>query len=126
MLDSFWDFVGYTVVVFAFAAYLMMLFWVFGDLFRDRELSGWWKAIWVVFLIVVPWVTALVYLIARGKGMTRRSLEAQQQARQQADDYIRSVAGRSAADQVADAKALLDAGTIDDREYEALKAKAFA
>jgi predicted PurR-regulated permease PerM len=126
MWDSFWDFIWYTVVIFAFVAYLMILFWIITDLFRDRGLSGWWKALWVLLLVFVPWLTALVYLIARGHGMSRRSAEARTQMQQQSDDYIRSVAGKSSADQIADAKALLDAGTINAQEYEALKAKALA
>jgi predicted PurR-regulated permease PerM len=130
MWDSFWDFIWYTLVIFAFVAYLMILFWILTDLFRDHKLSGWWKAVWIVFLVIVPWLTALVYLIARGGGMTQRNLEAQQQAKAQADEYIKSVAGggggKSAAEQIADAKALLDSGTITDSEYEQLKAKALA
>lgn len=126
MWDSFWDFIWYTVVIFAFVAYLMILFWIITDLFRDRGLSGWWKALWVLFLVFVPWLTALVYLIARGHGMSRRSAEAQAQMQQQSDDYIRSVAGKSSAEQIADAKALLDSGTITQQEYESLKAKALA
>ena len=124
MFDSFWDFLWYTLVIFAFVAYLMVLFAILSDLFRDRELSGWWKAVWIVLLLFVPWITALVYLIARSKGMAQRTIGAQRQAKEQADAYIRSVAGKSAADQIADAKALLDAGTITDAEFAALKAKA--
>lgn len=124
MWDSFWDFIWYTVVIFVFVAYLMMLFWIISDLFRDRALSGWWKAVWMVFLIFIPWLTALVYLIARGPGMSRRAAAAQSQMQQQSDAYIRSAAGKSSADQIADAKALLDAGTIDQQEFETLKAKA--
>ncbi|MXP23790.1 hypothetical protein GIY30_20850 [Gordonia sp. HNM0687] len=126
MWDSFWDFIWYTVVIFIFVAYLMMLFWIISDLFRDRALSGWWKAVWMVLLIFIPWLTALVYLIARGPGMSRRAAEAQSQMQQQSDAYIRSVAGKSSADQIADAKALLDAGTIDQQEFESLKAKALS
>ncbi|MCF3937099.1 SHOCT domain-containing protein [Gordonia sp. Z-3] len=126
MWDSFWDFIWYTVVIFIFVAYLMMLFWIISDLFRDRALSGWWKAVWMVFLIFIPWLTALVYLIARGPGMSQRAAETQSQMQQQSDAYIRSVAGKSSADQIADAKALLDAGTIDQQEFEALKAKALS
>ncbi|HEY5856057.1 MAG TPA: SHOCT domain-containing protein [Aldersonia sp.] len=124
MFDSFWDFLWYTLVIFAFVAYLMVLFAILSDLFRDRELSGWWKAVWIVLLLFLPWITALVYLIARGKGMTQRTIGAQRQAKEQADAYIQSVAGKSAADQIADAKALLDTGTITDAEFAALKAKA--
>ena len=124
MWDSFWDFIWYTLVIFAFVAYLMLLFYILSDLFRDRELSGWWKAVWIFFLIVLPWLTALVYLIARGGGMTRRTIRAQHEAKQATDAYIQSVAGKSPAEQIADAKALLDSGTITEQEYNALKAKA--
>jgi len=124
VFDSFWDFLWYTLVIFAFVAYLMVLFAILSDLFRDRELSGWWKAVWIVLLVFLPWISALVYLIARGKGMTQRTIGAQRQAKEQADAYIQSVAGKSAADQITDAKALLDAGTITDAEFTALKAKA--
>ncbi|MFC9979104.1 SHOCT domain-containing protein [Gordonia sp. NPDC127522] len=126
MWDSFWDFIWYTLVIFAFVAYLMILFTILTDLFRDRELSGWWKAVWVVALVFVPFLSALVYLISRGSGMHSRALDAQRQLQQQTDDYIRSVGPKSSAEQIADAKALLDSGAIDDNEFSALKAKALA
>lgn len=126
MWDSFWDFIWYILVIFFFIAYLMVLFYIISDLFRDRALSGWWKAVWVIFLIIVPWITALVYLIARGQGMTRRSVEQRAQMQHQTDDYIKSVAGKSSADQIADAKRLLDSGAITDQEFQTLKAKALA
>lgn len=124
MWDSFWDFLWYTLVVFAFVAYLMVLFWIITDLFRDRALSGWWKAVWMIFLIFVPWLTAVVYLIARGPGMSKRNAEAHAEIQQQTDDYIRSVSGRSSTEQIADAKALLDSGAITDAEFATLKSKA--
>ncbi|HEY5853407.1 MAG TPA: SHOCT domain-containing protein [Aldersonia sp.] len=124
MWDSFWDFIWYTLVIFAFVAYLMLLFMILTDLFRDHKLSGWWKAVWIVFLFIFPWLTALVYLIARGSGMSRRTIDAQQAAKADADAYIQSVAGKSPADQIADAKALLDSGTITQGEFDALKSKA--
>ena len=124
MWNSFWDFLWYTLVIFAFVAYLMLLFMILTDLFRDRELSGWWKAVWIVFLFIVPWLTALVYLIARGRGMSERTIESQQTAKADADAYIKSVAGKSPADQITDAKALLDSGTITQAEFDSLKAKA--
>jgi hypothetical protein len=126
MWNSFWDVVWYTLVVFAFVAYLMLLFMILRDLVGDRDLSGWWKAVWVVLLLFVPWITALVYLIARGRGMSERTMAAQLQAKEQTDAYIKTVAGKSAADQIADAKTLLDSGTITHPEFEALKAKALA
>ena len=92
-MDSFWDFFWWTVAIFFFMAYLVVLFNIVIDLVRDRELSGWWKAVWVFFLIFVPALTALAYLIARGGGMNRRSAAEYDRARAQADDYIRTVAG---------------------------------
>ncbi|ANI42441.1 SHOCT domain-containing protein [Mycolicibacterium vaccae] len=125
MWDSFWDYFWSLLVIFAFIAYLMILFNILVDLFwRDHTTSGWVKALWVVFLIVFPYLTALVYLIARGKGMAERAREQALEAKQQTDAYIRQAAGRSPAQEIADAKALLDAGAIDQREFESLKAKA--
>ncbi len=123
-VDSFWDFLWLIIITFAFVAYLMLLFSIIGDLFRDHKLSGWWKAVWVFFLIFVPFLTALIYLIARGDGMTKRSIAAAQNMQQAQDAYIKEVAGKSPADQITSAKALLDAGTITDAEFAALKAKA--
>ncbi|MGW0043181.1 SHOCT domain-containing protein [Rhodococcus sp. NPDC003348] len=123
-VDSFWDFLWLILITFAFVAYLMLLFAIIGDMFRDHKLSGWWKAVWVFFLIFVPFLTALIYLIARGDGMTQRSLAAAQHMKTEQDAYIKSVAGKSPADQIADAKALLDSGTITEAEFTALKGKA--
>lgn len=124
MLDSFWDLLWYTVMVFAFVAYLMILFQVLSDLFRDHTMSGLTKTLWIIFLVVLPYLAAFVYLVARGRGMAERQLEAQAAAKHATDSYIRGVAGKSAAEQIADAKALLDAGTIDRSEFDVLKAKA--
>jgi ABC-type multidrug transport system fused ATPase/permease subunit len=116
--------------IFLFIAYLMVLFQIVGDLFRDRSLSGWARAIWILFLVIVPLITAIVYLIARGRGMGERQIQARHQAQAAAEDYIRSVAGTGAgsgggaADQIAKAKQLLDAGAITPAEYEKLKADA--
>ncbi|MBA4608547.1 SHOCT domain-containing protein [Aeromicrobium sp. Marseille-Q0843] len=125
-MDSFWEFFWWTVSIFLFMGYLIVLFHVIIDLFRDEELSGWWKAIWVFFLILVPALAALVYLIARGGGMARRSAAQLDQARAETDAYIRTVAATSPADQIASAKQLLDSGAISTEEFEALKAKALA
>ena len=123
--DSFWGLIWYSLVIFAFIAYLMVLFSIIIDLFwRDRQTSGWVKAIWVIFLVVFPYITALVYLIARGKGMAERSREAAVAAKKETDDYIREAAGRSPAQEIADAKALLDGGSISQQEFDSLKAKA--
>ena len=124
-MDSFWDYVWYTVVVFAFVAYLIVLFQIIVDLFRDHSVSGWVKAAWVIGLVLLPYLTALVYLIVRGRGMALRAQQAQAEAKQATDEYIRTVAvGKSPAQQIADAKALLDSGAITPAEYEHLKAQA--
>ncbi|MBP1161082.1 hypothetical protein ABIC28_001896 [Rhodococcus sp. PvR044] len=126
-VNSFWDFLWLIIITFAFVAYLMLLFSIIGDLFRDHKLSGWWKAVWVFFLIFVPFLTALIYLIARGDSMTKRSIAQAQQYKEQQDAYIKTVAGgKSPADQIADAKALLDSGAITEAEFTALKSKALS
>lgn len=125
MWDSFWDYFWSMIVIFAFIAYLIILFNIFADLFwRDHKTSGLVKAVWVVFLIVLPYLTALIYLVARGKGMAERAREQALQAKRETDEYIREAAGRNPAQEIADAKALLDAGTITDAEYQTLKTKA--
>jgi predicted PurR-regulated permease PerM len=124
---SFWDIVWYIIIVFAFVAYLMILFSILSDLFRDHKTNGWVKAIWVIFLIVAPFITALVYLIARGSGMAERSAKQMKDMQAAQDSYIKQVAGDSSpADQIHRAKELLDSGAIDADEFAKLKAKALA
>ena len=126
LLWSFWFFIWIAAVF----AWVTCLF----DLFRDRSLSGWGKAAWAVLLIFVPWVGALIYLIARGRSMNERRAQeySEMQAKQEA--YIRQVSatssgsqgGSSPADQIASAKSLLDSGAITQAEFDSLKAKALA
>jgi hypothetical protein len=124
-MDSFWDFFWFIVSFFLLMAYLMVLFQIVGDLFRDRSTSGVMKAVWIFFLIFLPVLTSLVYLIARGQGMTERNVAALQSAQHDQETYIRQVsAGASPADQIAQAKGLLDSGAISAAEFEQLKAKA--
>jgi hypothetical protein len=116
---------------FIFFAWFMCLWWVFGDLFRDRSLGGGAKMLWSLFIIFLPAVGVLVYLIARGSGMTDRTLEAQADMQKRQEAYIRSVAvpsqrTSSTADEIASAKSLLDSGVINQSEFEQLKAKALA
>ncbi|QIG40303.1 SHOCT domain-containing protein [Microbacterium sp. 4R-513] len=129
MFGNFWDIVWWFLWAFFFVAYLFVLFAIISDLFRDHKLNGWLKALWILFLIFLPFLTALVYLIARGRSMGERSqAEARKYQAAQAE-YIKSVAGgggASPADEIAKAKALLDAGTISQSEYDAIKAKALA
>ncbi|KQY46528.1 PLDc N-terminal domain-containing protein [Cellulomonas sp. Root137] len=125
-MDSFLDWFWLLVYWFLFFAYLVILFQILGDLFRDRDLGGFAKAVWIIALVFLPFLTALIYVIARGKGMAERQMQAVQQARSDTDSYIREVAGKSPAEHIADAKALLDSGTIDANEFATLKAKALA
>ena len=125
MFANFWDIVWFFFWSFAFIAYLMVLFSIVADIFRDHTLNGWAKAVWLIFLIFVPFLTALVYLIARGPDMARRQEERAQQVQSYADDYVRSVASSaSPSAEIAKAKELLDSGSISAAEFEALKAKA--
>ena len=112
--------------IFLFAAWLMVLFSIIGDLFRDHQLSGWGKAAWIVFLIFIPFLGALIYLIARGPGMRERALQQQQEAQQQIDAYIRQTAGGSPADELAKLAKLHDERKLSDEEYERAKAKIVA
>ena len=121
---NFWDFIGLFLSIFVFVAYLWALFAIISDLFRDRKLNGWWKALWIVLLLFIPLITALVYIIARGRGMAERAQREAREYQQSADDYIKSVAGASSADEIAKAKGLLDSGAITQAEFDALKAKA--
>ena len=115
---------------FIFLAWFMCLWWIFGDLFRSKDLGGFAKTLWVLFIIVLPFLGMFVYLIARGHGMNDRALEAQKEMQQRQAEYIKSVAGgssgSSAADQIASAKSLLDSGAISQQEFDQIKAKALA
>ena len=122
-LSNIWDFIWMFFTIFVFFAWLMVLFSIISDLFRDRALSGWAKAVWLVALIFVPVLTALIYLIARGKGMAERSAAQASAQRSAADDYIRSVAGSTPAQELSQAKTLIDSGAISAEEYANLKAK---
>jgi hypothetical protein len=122
---SFWDVVWFILITYALIALLMVMFSIITDLFRDKETSGFVKAVWIFALIFVPIVTSLVYLIARGKGMTERSLRHAESMKREQDAYIREVAGKQTpTDQIAQARAMLDAGVISQPEYERLKEKA--
>ena len=125
-MNTFFQFIWLIIVSFAFVAYLIVMFQIVIDLFRDREQKGWHKAIWIVCLIFFPMITAVIYLIARGTGMTTRQAAFVKQAQENTDSYIREVAGRSPAQEIADAKALLDAGSISPAEFEKIKAKALS
>jgi hypothetical protein len=124
---SFWEAVWLIVVGFAFIVQLMLMFMIVSDLFRDRNSSGAVKALWIVALLVLPLLTALVYLVVRGRGMAERSAREAVAVQEAQEAYIREVAGSTApTDQIAQARALLDAGAISQPEYDRLKDKALA
>lgn len=125
---DFWEVLLWSFWFFIWVAALMMWFRCLSDLFGDRSLSGWAKAGWAVLLIFVPWLGALIYLIARGRSMTDRQMAAVSARQAEQEKYIQQVAGTSEgpADQITSAKALLDSGSITLEEFGALKAKALA
>lgn len=121
--ENFWDIFWWFFVVYAFFAFLYALFIVIADLFRDKDLSGWWKAVWIVLLAFLPFLTLLVYMVARGKGLAQRSMERSRRDQEEADSYIRSVASASPTEEIGKAKALMDAGTITPEEFQRIKAR---
>jgi len=124
---SFWDFFWLMIWCYVFVAYLILLFHIIKDVFRDPDLGGGAKALWLIGLIVVPFLIALIYVIARGRGMAERRDAAHRQAQADTDRYIQSVASTSSpAEQITSAKALLDSGSISPAEFEQLKSKALA
>jgi len=125
-MSNFWDMVWLMVSTFFLVAYLIIMFQIVVDLFRDHELGGGSKVLWIIGLIFIPVLTAIIYIIARGKGMAGRQQAGLQKAKSETETYIRTVAGKSPAADIADAKALLDAGTITQAEFDKLKAKALA
>ena len=125
-MSNFWDFIWLIASSFLFVAYLLILFRIISDLFQDSELGGGSKALWLICLLFVPMFSALVYVVTRGKGMAERQRASYERSRSAAESYIKQVAGKSPAEQIADAKALLDTGTINHEEFARLKAKALA
>ncbi len=113
---------------FLFFAWFMCLFWVFGDIFRSKDMGGGAKTFWVILVIVLPGLGILIYLIARGGGMAERAIEQQKDMQVAQSEYIKSVAGSggSATEQIASAKSLLESGAITQDEFDKLKAKALA
>jgi hypothetical protein len=120
-LDILWT----MIIFFTWVVWIWIMIVILTDVFRRKDLSGWIKALWVVFLIVLPFLGALVYLIANHDGMAERSTKEAKGQQAQFDDYVRSVAGGPAGE-IEKAKGLLDSGAITQQEFEAIKAKALA
>lgn len=125
-MSNFWDVMLLILSSFVFMAYLIVMFQVVVDLFRDSSLGGGSRVLWIVGLVFLPFLTALLYIIVRGKSMTERQRTASQRLQSDAEAYIKQVAGKSPAEQIGDAKKLLDNGTINADEFARLKAKALA
>jgi ABC-type multidrug transport system fused ATPase/permease subunit len=123
LATSFGEFIWLIIISFFFISYLMLFFSVVSDLFRDHELGGAAKAIWVILLLIFPFLALLAYLIVRGGGMAKRASAQQAAAKQEFDSYVRQTAGVSPATELANAKSLVDSGAISAAEYEQLKAK---
>ncbi len=126
--NDFWDVLLWSFWLFIWISAVMVWIRCLFDLFGDRTLSGWGKAGWAILLVFVPWLGALIYLIARGRSMSERQTAAFAQQRAEQEQYIQQVAGTTSgpADQISSAKALLDSGAITQQEFDALKAKALA
>ena len=125
MFDDNGSFLLALLEFFLFFAWLMCLFSVLGDIFRSRDLGGGAKALWVIFVVILPWLGVLIYLIVEHDGMRERGMKQAQAQKDQFDQYVREASGGSA-DEIAKAKQLLDQGAITQEEFDALKAKALA
>ena len=112
--------------IFLFVAWILVLFTIIGDLFRDHQLSGWWKAVWILFLIFIPFLTALIYLIVRGQGMRDRSIKEQADVRHHFESYVRETAGTSPVDELHKLNDLKEKGAISSEEFDRAKAKLLA
>jgi hypothetical protein len=118
-LDVFWS----MLIFFCWVIWIWVVITVLIDVFRRDDISGWVKALWVVLVVILPWLGVLIYLIVEHKGMQERSVRQAQEQKQQFDSYVREAAGGSSSE-IAKAKELLDSGAITQQEYEQLKAKA--
>jgi hypothetical protein len=125
-MSTFWDSFWLIAEIFIFVAYIFVLIHIFSDVFRNSEMSGFVKALWILGLILPIPLVALVYILWHGRGMAQRQRQAMERVKSDSDSYIRQIAGKSPADQISVAKALLDAGTINVDEFAQLKAKALA
>ena len=112
-----------TLAIFFFVIWVWIVITILMDLFRDHELSGWWKAVWVIFLIFIPVLTSLIYLIARGSGMRDRAIKEQADAKKHFDEYVRETAGTTPVDELHKLDQLRQSGGLTQDEYEKMKAE---
>ena len=123
---SFGDLLLSVFEIFIFVVWFWILFTIIGDLFRDHEMSGWAKAVWIVFLVFVPYISMIVYLVARSSGMRERGLQAQSEAKHHFDSYVQEQAHASPADELHKLHELKEKGGLSSEEYERAKAKLLA
>jgi len=123
---EFGQFLWSLLVIFFMIMYFMILFSVVIDLFRNHQMGGFAKALWIIFLLCIPFISLLVYVIVYGKSMATRQQQAVTEAQQEQADYIKQVAGTSPAEQIAQAQQLLNSGAITQDEFDKLKAKALS
>jgi Phospholipase_D-nuclease N-terminal/Short C-terminal domain len=123
---NFGDLLLLVVEIFLFVAWIWILISIIGDLFRDHEMSGWGKALWILFLILIPFLSALVYLIARGDGMRDRAIKAQADAKKHFDEYVREQAATTPADELHKLNELREKGALSQAEFDQAKAKLLA
>jgi len=120
LLDFFWT----MLMVFLFVLWIWLLIYIFMDIFRSHDMGGWAKALWVIFIVVLPWLGVLIYLIARGGSMQERGLKQAQRQQQEFDQYVRQTAGSaSPAEQLEKLSELRASGALNDADYEKAKAK---
>ena len=119
-----WSWIWFYFWMFAYVAYILVLIYIIIDIFRDHQLNGWLKALWLILLLFLPWITGLVYLIVRGKGMAERSARKQVEYQEYSEEEIRATSFANPASEIAKAQSLREQGLITDGEFEALKNKA--
>jgi Short C-terminal domain/Phospholipase_D-nuclease N-terminal len=121
-MDVLWS----MIIFFFWVIWIWIVITVLIDVFRRHDISGWVKALWTIFVVILPWLGVLIYLIVEHDGMRERSVKQAQSQREAFDDYVRDTAGGGSAGEIAKAKELLDSGAINQEEFEKLKAKALA
>ncbi|WP_092966180.1 SHOCT domain-containing protein [Agromyces sp. CF514] len=124
MFATVWDWIWFSFWIFAYVAYLFILIYIAVDIFRSRDIGGWMKALWIVLLVFLPFLTGVVYLIVRGQGMAERSAGTRPDIVEYSDDEVRKVSFANPSDEIAKAAALRDQGIITAGEFDAIKAKA--
>jgi hypothetical protein len=123
---SFGELLLVVVEIFLFVVWIWILFTIISDLFRDHEMSGWAKALWILFLVFIPFLTGLIYLIVRGSGMRDRAIKAQTDAKKHFDEYVREQAATSPADELHKLNDLREKGALSQEEFDQAKAKLLA